>query len=83
MKSKYPEIWFRGLNEKEKAELENALKYHQVVQRMIEIIEAFSKEVSSPSRKDYDNPSWAYKQAHFNGETIAYTKILELLRPKD
>lgn len=81
--SEFPEIWFRGLKEKEKEDLLNALRYSPLTKRMTEIIESFIQEVSVPSRKDYDNPSWAFKQAHFNGESLAYDKILKILRPKE
>lgn len=81
--SEFSEIWFRGLGQKEKEDLLNSLRYNSAFRRLSEILEGFLREVDTPTRKDYDNPSWAFKQAHYNGEVLAYTKILELLRPKE
>lgn len=82
MKSKYPEVWFRGLAEKQKADFDEALSSSVVSKRLSEIIEGYLRELTI-NRGDYDNPSWAYKQADYNGEFRAYSKILTLLRPKE
>jgi len=78
----FPTLWFQGLPEKEKAEMYHALMSSIVSKRLLELLEKFSSELSV-NRGDYENPAWAYKQAHFNGELAAYTKIISLLRPKE
>lgn len=37
----------------------------------------------SVSSSDYDNPSWASKQAHLNGKMEAYTELILLLTFED
>lgn len=78
--NKYPSNWFVNLSEKDQEALENQLRHGLVAQRLVQIIGDLQKS-SRPSRKDYDNPSWAYLQAHKNGEFLAYETILSLLRP--
>lgn len=79
---KFKAIWFQGVAGKEKQDLQQSLMYSPIRERLLEIVQGFLDEVERPSRKDYDNPSWAYKQAHMNGEILAYQKILEILRPE-
>lgn len=76
----FPSNWFVNLSEKDQEDLKRQLTYGLVSRRLIEIIEGLQKS-GRPSRKDYDNPSWAYLQAHKNGEFLAYETILSLLRP--
>lgn len=66
----------------EKAKFEGQLRTSDVAKKLAELIDGFTKELTV-NRNDYDNPSWAYKQADYNGELRAYTKILQLLRPKE
>jgi hypothetical protein len=78
MKKQFPEIWFRGLQEKEKVELHKWLSTSHLVERLRDIVKSYEREAEIP-KADYDNPAWAYKQAHHNGERHAYAKILKLL----
>lgn len=73
---------FHGLSEKDKEEFINVLKYSPVIKRLIEVIESQKNELVI-TRGDYDNPSWAFKQAHYNGELHMAQKILSLLRPTE
>ena len=77
-KSPYPEVWFRGLTEEKKKEFEYALSSSVVAKRLSEIVKGYLDELTI-NRNDYDNPSWAFRQADYNGEHRAYTKILSLL----
>lgn len=77
-KSPYPEIWFRGLTEQQKEEFNYALSSSVVTKRLSEIVRGYLDELTI-NRSDYDNPAWAYRQADYNGEHRAYTKILTLL----
>lgn len=48
------------------------------------LLEEKEKELSSPKTSDYENPSWAFLQAHKNGklEQLAELKqLLEFIRP--
>lgn len=79
---KYPEIWFRGLSDKEKKETENTLKHHVILKRLLEIIEQFEKE-ASPKEADYNNPSWPYFQADNLGYLRALQKVKRLFSDQE
>jgi len=81
MKSKYAELWFRGLSDQNKKDLDRELALGLVSQKIEEVIDQLVREASSVKRADYSNPGWAYEQAHRNGEIAAYKKILSLFRP--
>lgn len=75
--------WTRHLKtEAERKEFQaKVLNDRLVLDRLSAIIEEKltglqSREVSS---SEYDNPSWAYKQAHTNGIKAGLTAILNLL----
>ena len=74
---KFAELWFRGLSEKEKAEMIQSILYSPASKRLQEIIISWEKELKM-TRGDYENPSWAFKQAHENGMLEAYTKLKSL-----
>lgn len=78
----FKEIWFRGLKGKDKEEFQQLLQYSPLREKAVEIVEGLLSEVERVNRKDYDNPAWAYRQAHLNGEVLAYQKVLEILRPE-
>lgn len=82
MKKSYPEIWFRDVSPEDKEKMIALLNHSQLIDRLREILEGWENELSV-SRGDYDNPSWAYKQAHENGLIEAYTKIKRLFDHKE
>lgn len=79
---KFKEIWFRGLNPEDKKRLEQTLSNSLIMEKLREIILSFERELPV-SKKDYDNPSWPYYQAHLNGMTEYHTRIKSLLFPED
>lgn len=81
MTGRTPEVMTRGLDEKQKKEMFYAISSSVLAEKLREFLDQQIRELKV-SRSDYDNPAWAYKQAHYNGELQAYTKILNLLRPK-
>lgn len=54
---------------------------NKVIIRLREIIEQQKKEIErlELTPAEYDNPSWATKQAYFNGQKYAMKQILDLL----
>lgn len=50
--------------------------------RLCELITEFETEINSKelSLEEYDSPSWAYKQAHLNGQRSAYKKLKTILK---
>lgn len=82
MKKSYPEIWFRGKTQDEKAKMIALLDHSDTIERLLEILTAWENELSV-TRGDYSNPSWAFKQAHENGMLEAYTKIKRLFDHKE
>lgn len=73
-------VWLSGLKtEEEKASFKQALLSRvDLWDKMREIIED-KLESKEMHYKDYDNASWAYKQAHANGYKEALTEIYDLL----
>ena len=77
-----PLAWTSGLSEDEKKEFEKAVrndtyvlsKLRKVIDEEIENLDR--QEISSSS---YDNPSWAFKQAHGNGVRAGLIKVRRLL----
>lgn len=45
--------------------------------------QAISQKLKTMKSADYDNPAWAYKQAHDNGYNEALAGILKLIHKKD
>ena len=78
----YPSNWFVGVSEDDKKKILDVLKYSPAIQRLVQMVEADLKSLE-PSRTDYENTSWAYLQAHKNGEKIALERVLKLLRPTE
>lgn len=73
----YAAVWFQGLSEKEKAEMIQSLLYSPASRRLQEILESWEKELKV-TRGDYENPAWAYRQAHENGMLEVYSKLKKL-----
>lgn len=73
--------WFKGRSQKEKDELEYVLRNNSILrQALLDILTRYEEaetriEISSAQ---YDNPSWAYKQADINGAKRALAKIRTL-----
>lgn len=82
MTSRFPEIWARGLPDRQKLEFENTLLSSPVIDRLKTILEDMKRSLTVHS-KDYDNPGWVAKQAHQNGLYEAYEQIERLLTPLD
>lgn len=86
MKKKLSSEWFRHLKtEEERNAFSDAVLHDSLVLgRLTEIIEGklSGLETRETSLQEYDNPAWAYKQAHANGYRGALTSILELLPSK-
>jgi hypothetical protein len=79
----YPSIWFKGMDEKEKESFVNSLKTSPLVPKLQEILLAWVNEAQKVTQKDYDNPAWAYRQAHDNGIVQAHNSVLKLFDPKE
>ena len=55
------------------------LQFSEICGIIVSVIERKIENLDSVTEKDYDSPSWAYKQAHINGEKQAYQDLLDLL----
>ena len=75
--------WIRHLKTKqEQEEFEKSLRHTtEVLSRLRTIVEEKIQSVDREeiSSSSYENPAWAYKQAHANGERAGLTKVLQLL----
>jgi hypothetical protein len=72
-------VWFKKCKteEEKKSQRQTLLQHRYTLETLQEILESML-EVNPPST-DYDNPSWAYKQADRNGYNRALTKVLEII----
>jgi hypothetical protein len=73
--------WIRGLPKDEQEDFEKSLRHSTVVlSRLVALLDEQLKNLDriENSVEVYDSPSWAYKQAHINGERSRLTKIRQL-----
>lgn len=86
-KIKYGSTWASHIQEQEakKAFLESTMLVlgSTTIDRLRDIINEGILETYEDKPHDYDNPSWAYKQAHSNGKRQALVRLLELLEIKE
>lgn len=74
--------WFTNLPKDKQEDFKKLLaSSRDVLERLTEILEAKKTEVVLST--DYDNPSWAYKQADRNGYDRALTEVINLLTLKE
>lgn len=73
-KFRLPVEWTKGLrSDEERTQRTKTVLSHtkdEVLRVLVGLIEDKKKEVESkyPSKESYESPSWAYLQAHLNGE---------------
>ena len=76
--------WIKHLGtEEERKEFAKSVSgASHVLERLADIIDEkiAGLDHEEMSSKSYENPSWAYKQAHINGERNGLTKIKNLLQ---
>lgn len=71
--------WTKGLSEDRAENLEKLVRNSTIVlSRLKEIIEEDLRQ-DKVTESDYDNPSWAYYQAHKNGKMEYARQMLSLL----
>lgn len=83
-KTNIPEIWTRGLPDKNKEQFIQALIHDTLILgRLDEILDQYLTELdrSEGSQADYDNPSWAYKTADRIGRRRSLMAVKELIAP--
>lgn len=83
MRHRFNSKWTKHLpNESDKETLRKTILGSRIaLDRLKELLseELASLENQEASSTDYDSPSWAYKQAHRNGERAFAKKVFELL----
>lgn len=76
--------WFKHLP---KAEQEERKRFIQENSKVLDILDEILYNVSIEVEKsrivDYDNPAWAFKQAHTNGDLERIDKIRKLIKIKE
>lgn len=73
-------LWLGGLKGEERENFKLSVQNSKIVlDKLREIVYNMYKETTSVSSRDYDCPSWPYKQAHDNGRLEILSEILELL----
>lgn len=80
--SSFKLIWFTDCGEnQEKIEerRKKLLQFSEICGIIRDVIGRKLEALDSVTEKDYETPSWAYKQAHCNGKKQAYQDILDLL----
>ena len=74
--------WFNNLpKDKQEGFKKQINSSRDVLERLQQILEAKKTEVVLST--DYDNPSWAYKQADRNGYDRALTEVINLINMKE
>jgi hypothetical protein len=72
-------IWFMDLPKDQQDGFKRQVSSAKdVLEKLEEIVKTKMKEVILS--EDYDNPSWAYKQADRNGYNRALTEVLNILK---
>lgn len=73
--------WYSNLPKAEQEEFKKlVLSSHKVLDKLSEICYNTIHDGVTPGKADYDNPSWAYKQADRNGYLRAYQELRDLLK---
>lgn len=73
--------WYKGKTDKEKEDIESLLRNNTIlVQTFLSLLDQMEEEElrGEITQKEYDNPSWAYKQADRNGARRAINKVKKL-----
>ena len=74
--------WFTNLPKDQQEEFKKqVLSSRDTLERLQKILEDKKTEVVLST--DYDNPSWAYKQADRNGYDRALTEVINLVTMKE
>jgi hypothetical protein len=72
-------IWFMDLPKDQQEDFKKQVSSSKdVLEKLENILKTKIKEVTLS--EDYDNPSWAYKQADRNGYNRALTEVLNILK---
>lgn len=70
--------WLKGLSLSDAEKFKNYILSSKIVlDKLIEVCYNIHKSVDKESY-DYSDPSWAYKQAHINGQKEMLEKIISL-----
>lgn len=71
--------WLESVKGEERERLREYLVGNQkVLDILVEIVYNKVRETENVSLQDYDSPSWAYKQAHRNGQLDALKWVTKL-----
>lgn len=87
MSAKLSLVWTRHIRDKEKKEIfeKTILASTTMRERLLEILKEEEEQLdaAAASIKDFENPSWAYKQAFILGDKSRIKKLRDLLEPKE
>jgi hypothetical protein len=74
-------VWTAHLKDpKEREEFKQILKNSRTaLDKLKKIVYTIREDRDSVTQRDYDNPSWAYKQAHNNGAIEMCDLLIDLL----
>lgn len=72
-------VWTKGYKDKE-ARKKEILAYRNAFDALKEVLE---KEYVPAPPSDYENPAWAYKQAHINGQNQMLERVMSLITVKE
>lgn len=81
---RHSSVWFAGMSEPDRRSFSQTLDSNTILlDKLKEIVYNIVKEATEVTAADYNNPSWAFKQAHQNGVTAVCKKLQDVLTPKD
>ena len=81
----YNNIWTQGLTDQEKPEVLRLLELEAdspFLKRLLQVLDLKKQNLETSERtlEAYDNPNWAYKQAHNNGAIQMISFIEKLIK---
>lgn len=76
--------WTKGMSAEEAERFKNSFKSSKMVlDRLMELLIEYENKIDRDESNItvYDNPNWAFRQAHFNGDRSRLNKIKTLINP--
>ncbi len=74
--------WFVGIPKEYHESHEKDIRHFLSLPSADKLVEILRSKLKDKDVPEYDSPSWAYKQAHYNGRAEAIKEVLELIETK-
>lgn len=72
-------VWLEGVKGQEREDLKLFIANNKkVLDILVKMMYNMYRESENSSVKDYDSPSWAFKQAHLNGQKETLKTLISI-----